>query len=172
MLAAIRSFLLGAPQSAVPGFDDLQVAVVALLVRAATTDSDFSADERHAIRHITADTFALAPSEIDELVAAAESEEARTLDLHKWAQEIKRGYNEAERIRLIEKMWEIVYADGVLDDYEANLLRRVAGLIYVPDRRSGEARQRVLARLGSPDRTARPRKLENTAQKPARLETR
>jgi len=45
-------------------------------------------------------------------------------------------------------MWEVVYADGVLDDYEANLLRRVAGLIYVPDRESGQARQRVIARLG------------------------
>lgn len=156
MLAAIRSFLLGAPEGAAPRFDDLQVAVVALLIRAATTDSDFSEDERRAIRSIATDTFGLAPSEIDELVAAAESEEARTLDLHKWAQEIKRGYNEAERINLIEKMWEIVYADGVLDDYEANLLRRVAGLIYVPDRESGEARQRVLARLGSPDRPARP----------------
>ncbi len=44
-------------------------------------------------------------------------------------------------------MWEVVYADGVLDDYEANLLRRVAGLIYVPDRQSGEARQRVINRL-------------------------
>ena len=156
MLAAIRSFLLGAPEGAAPRFDDLQVAVVALLIRAATTDSDFSEDERRAIRSIATDTFGLAPSEIDELVAAAESEEARTLDLHKWAQEIKRGYNEAERINLIEKMWEIVYADGLLDDYEANLLRRVAGLIYVPDRESGEARQRVLARLGSPHRPARP----------------
>jgi uncharacterized tellurite resistance protein B-like protein len=49
-------------------------------------------------------------------------------------------------------MWEVVYADGVLDDYEANLLRRVAGLIYVPDRQSGEARQRVINRLGIPPR--------------------
>ena len=71
-----------------------------------------------------------------------------TLDLHRWAQAIKRAYSEEERVGVIEKMWEVVYADGVLDDYEANLLRRVAGLIYVPDRESGQARQRVIARLG------------------------
>ncbi|PKQ01791.1 MAG: TerB family tellurite resistance protein, partial [Alphaproteobacteria bacterium HGW-Alphaproteobacteria-12] len=59
-----------------------------------------------------------------------------------------RAYSEEERVGVIEKMWEVVYADGVLDDYEANLLRRVAGLIYVPDRESGQARQRVIARLG------------------------
>ena len=70
------------------------------------------------------------------------------MDLFRWAQAIKRAYGETARIALIEKMWEVVYADGELDDYEANLLRRVAGLIYVPDRESGQARQRVLARLG------------------------
>lgn len=148
MLSAIKSLLLGPAENVTPKFDDLQIAVVALMVRAATTDADFSDDERQAIRRITADAFGLAPADVAELVATAEGEEARTIDLHRWAQAIKRGYDEAERLRLIEKMWEIVYSDGVLDDYEANLLRRVAGLIYVPDRASGEARQRVLARLG------------------------
>jgi uncharacterized tellurite resistance protein B-like protein len=45
-------------------------------------------------------------------------------------------------------MWEVAYADGALHDYEASLLRRVTGLLYVSDRESGEARKRVLARLG------------------------
>lgn len=155
MLSAVKSFLLGPAEKAAPRFDDLQIAVVALLVRAATTDADFSDDERRVIRRLAADGFGLSPADVDALVAAAESEEARTLDLHRWAQAIKRGYDEAERVRLIEKMWEIVYADGVLDDYEANLLRRVAGLIYVPDRESGAARQRVLARLGLATRPER-----------------
>jgi uncharacterized tellurite resistance protein B-like protein len=45
-------------------------------------------------------------------------------------------------------LWEVAYADGVLHDYEHNLLRRIAGLIYVTDRDRGLARNRVLARLG------------------------
>ena len=44
-------------------------------------------------------------------------------------------------------LWEVAYADGVLHDYEANLLRRVGGLIYVNDRERGDARRRVLARI-------------------------
>ncbi|MDO8840664.1 MAG: TerB family tellurite resistance protein [Parvibaculum sp.] len=155
MFSNIKSFLLGPAEDAAPKFDNLQIAVMALLVRAATTDADFSDDERRTIRQIATDTFGLAPSDLDALVATAESEEARTIDLHRWAQAIKRGYDEAERLKLVEKMWEVVYADGVLDDYEANLLRRVAGLIYVPDRESGEARQRVRARLGLRDRPTR-----------------
>ena len=45
-------------------------------------------------------------------------------------------------------LWEVAYADGTLDEYEDSLLRRVAGLIYVPDKERGIARQRVLKRLG------------------------
>ena len=46
-------------------------------------------------------------------------------------------------------LWEVVYADGELHDYEASLLRRVSGLLYVSDWDSGEARKRVRSRLGA-----------------------
>jgi len=48
----------------------------------------------------------------------------------------------------VEMLWEVVYADGVLHDYEANLLRRIGGLIYVSDMDRGNARKRVMTRLG------------------------
>ena len=53
-----------------------------------------------------------------------------------------------ERVELMEMLWQVAYADGELDDFEANLLRRVAGLIHVSDRDSGAARKRAMARLG------------------------
>lgn len=148
MIERLKSFLLGTPEEKRTGFDDLQVAMVALLIRAATSDAQFGEAERETIRRIVADSFGLAPEQVSSLVEEAEDEESETLDLHRWAQAVKQAYSEEERVELIEKMWEVVYADGVLDDYEANLLRRVAGLIYVPDRESGQARQRVMARLG------------------------
>ncbi len=152
MLSAIKSFLLGPAVERRDEAQDLRIAVVSLLIRAATSDADFGPDEKEAIRRIASETFDLPASEIASLVEAASAEEAETLDLHRWVQSVKQAYSEEERVALIEKMWEVVYADGVLDEYEANLLRRVAGLIYVPDRQSGEARQRVMARLGIPPR--------------------
>lgn len=149
MLASIKAYLLRSPdEKKTAGADDLQVAVVALLIRAATSDAEFGPEERATIRRLAAGYFDLSSAEVSSLVSAAEGEEAETLDLHRWTQAIKAAYSEEERVGLIEKMWEVVYADGVLDDYEANLLRRVAGLIYVPDRESGEARRRVMNRLG------------------------
>jgi uncharacterized tellurite resistance protein B-like protein len=50
-------------------------------------------------------------------------------------------------------LWQVAYADRVLDDYEDSLLRRVGGLIYVPDRERGMARRRVLERLGIDEAT-------------------
>lgn len=148
MLDRIKAFLNGTESHQGRRFHDLEVAVAALLVRAATTDAEFANAERDAIRRIIAESFQLSPWDVDRLIATAEAEEAKTMDLFRWTQAIKRDYDEQQRIALIEKMWEVVYADGVLDDFEANLLRRVAGLIYVPDRESGQARQRVMARLG------------------------
>ena len=150
MFDKIKKFLTDDAAPARKGrIDELQVAVVALLVRAASTaDSTFDDNERATIARMAGAHFDLKADEVAALMAAATTDEANTLDLHRWAQAIKKHYDEAERINLIEKMWEVVYADGVLDDYEANLLRRVAGLIYVPDRESGQARLRVLARLG------------------------
>lgn len=148
MIEKLKSFLQGAPSEAEDKSDELQIAVVALLIRAATTDAKFGEEERAAIRRIALQSFSLEEEDLDHLIGEAENAENETMDLHRWVQTIKKAYDEEERIGLIEKMWEVVYADGVLDDYEANLLRRVAGLIYVPDRASGQARQRVLARLG------------------------
>ena len=49
---------------------------------------------------------------------------------------------------MIEMLWDVACADGVIHDFEANLVRRVAGLIHVSDRDSGAARKRALARMG------------------------
>jgi len=140
--------LFKTPEASTPEeFASSDIAVAALLIRAAMADADFNPQERAVIRHLLAETFHFNEVEIERLIARAELEESNTVDLHRWTQAIKQNHDEAARIALIEKMWEVVYADGRLDDYEANLLRRVAGLIYVPDRASGEARKRVLARL-------------------------
>ena len=150
MFDKIKALLTGEPAPTRSGqFDELHIAVVALLIRAASTaDERFDDTERAAITRMVGTYFELEPAEVAGLVDIAAKDEADTLDLHRWVQAIKKHYDEEARITLIEKMWEVVYADGVLDDYEANLLRRVAGLIYVPDRESGEARLRVLRRLG------------------------
>ena len=129
-------------------FDALQLAAAALMVEAATMDSRIDADERSRIGQLVQERFALNTQETAELIAEAEKAAAESVEFQGFTRAIKDGFDHAERVQLIEMLWEVVYADGELHDYEASLLRRVTGLLYVSDRESGDARKRVLARHG------------------------
>ena len=151
MLARLHRLLGGRSPEAPPAahsFEERQLAAAALMVEAATMDSTFDAAERERIAELIQERFALGPDEAVDLIAEAEQAVSASVQWHGFTSAIKDGFDHAERIELIEMLWEVAYADGQLHDYEASLLRRIAGLLYVSDRDSGEARKRVLARLG------------------------
>jgi uncharacterized tellurite resistance protein B-like protein len=128
--------------------EDAQVAAAALMVEAARLDGSFTDQERDRIRTLLVERFRLTPWLAAELLARAERTATESVAWQGFTQAIKDGLAPEERIGVIEMLWEVVYADGRLHDYEASLLRRVTGLLYVGDRESGEARLRVMARLG------------------------
>lgn len=128
------------------GVNELQLAAAALLVEAARMDDNFGSDELAVIETLLRDRFSLSAEEADELVAAADKASAEAVELYGFTREIKDAFDPEERIKMIEMLWAVVYADGEVHDHEANLLRRVAGLLYVSDRESGDARKRVLDR--------------------------
>lgn len=128
--------------------DELHLAAAALLVTAASADAHFDAAERAKIGELLGDRLDLTPEEVETLLAAAVAESERASQLLGFTRAIKDGYPYEERVALIEMLWEVVYADGVADEFEMQLLRRIGGLVYVTDRDRGLARQRVLARLG------------------------
>ena len=152
MFDRLRQLLgTGADEAQAPrphSFEERQLAAAALLVEAASMDSEFGAAERAKIGQLLRSRFGLGAAEADDLLAEAERTAAESVEWQGFTQAIKDGFPPAERILVIEMLWEVVYADGQLHDYEASLLRRIAGLLYVSDRESGEARKRVLARLG------------------------
>jgi uncharacterized tellurite resistance protein B-like protein len=129
-------------------FEERQLAAAALLVEAASMDSEFGAAERTKINELLQGHFDLKAEEASALLAEAERAAAESVQWQGFTQAIKDGFAPAERVEVIEMLWEVAYADGQLHDYEASLLRRITGLLYVSDRESGEARKRVLARLG------------------------
>ena len=128
--------------------DDIQLAAAVLMVEAARMDGHFDEDERQVIEGIVQRHFGLDGRETDALLAAALETHDEAHQLVGFTRTIKEAYSEPERIELIEMLWEVAYADDELHHYEANLLRRISGLIYVSDRDNGLARKRVLARRG------------------------
>lgn len=155
MLDEIKAWLESGENSpARGGTDEIQLAAAALLVEAAHIDDHADPRERAAIDRILERHFNLSPGAARQLVAAAEQIAERSAQLFRFTHVINERFSLEQRIELMEMLWEVVYADGTVDALEDTLLRRVGGLIYVPDRERGAARQRVVQRResGAPPR--------------------
>lgn len=137
-----------ADAAAAPKGDALQLAAAALLVEAAGMDEDFAASEGAVITELVKQRFALSDEEAATLLDAAHEQVAESTQLFGFTRVVNDRFSAEERVELLEMLWQVVYADGRLHDLEASLMRRIAGLIHVTDRDSGDARKRALARLG------------------------
>ena len=139
----------GAPEARADrhSHEELQIAAAALMVEAAQLDDTFDTRERAKIRELVVARFQLTSEEGDNLIEAAEARVADSVELHGFIRVVKSAFTPEERIELMEMLWEVVYADGELHHYEANLMRRLAGLLQVSDRESGAARKRARERL-------------------------
>jgi uncharacterized tellurite resistance protein B-like protein len=143
MFAALKR-LLDTPASA-PAHD-LRLSVAVLLLEAARQDDTFDTHERTMIEQLLTKRFDLSHEECAALMAAADARASQMVQLHGHTSQVAAQMSPDERIHLIEMLWDVAYADGVLDPEEDLLIRRIAGLIYVTDRDRVLARQRVLAR--------------------------
>lgn len=126
----------------------MHMATACLLVEAAQMDDDFDIGERAKIGELVQRRFGLSAADSDSLLQAAEEKVAQSVEIFGFTREIKDTCSPEERIEVMEMLWDVAYADGELHDLEANLMRRLAGLLHVTDRDSGLARKRVLARRG------------------------
>jgi len=152
MLRRLQTFFdrLEAPEatSEADRAEDLKLAAAALLVEQARMDATIEAVEHARIVELVRWRFKLSEEEAADLVEAAESLTDGPAQWYGLTAKIKSAFNADERIQMIEMLWDVAYADGKLDDMEANLIRRIAGLLYVDDRDSGRAHKRVLQRYG------------------------
>lgn len=127
----------------------MRLAAAALMIEGARLDGHVAPAEQARIEALLRERFELDAEEIASLMEAAASAVDDAVEIYAFTREIKSHFDHDERVKLIEMLWEVVYADGELHPFEANLLRRTAGLLYVTDRESGAARKRVVSRLGA-----------------------
>ncbi len=117
-------------------------------------DDVFEAAERETIARLLARHFALDPAAVTQLIATAEERSERSTQLYPFIRTLLERLDGAGRIAVIEMLWDVAYADGVLHPDEDALIRRIGGLLFVSDHDRGEARRRVLRRLQPPGRNA------------------
>jgi len=129
--------------------DDAEWATVmaSLLVEAAMADGQLDAGERAQIARILAAQPHIDASLVDGLIDTAMAWHADRVEIHALTRSIRSETDPEDRIAIMEMVWMVVLADGEVHEYEAQLMRRLAGLLYVDDIESGRAAKRARARL-------------------------
>jgi len=152
MLSAIKQFLAeltAGPEPRKFGEDDHRLAAAALLVHATAIDGVVSEEERVKLRQLLKLRFGLDDADTNDLVAAAEAADSEAVDLYGFTSVLKRRLDEAERERIVAMMWELVFADGKVHEFEDNLVWRVAELLGVSSQARIRLKQVVRDKIGS-----------------------
>jgi uncharacterized tellurite resistance protein B-like protein len=123
--------------------NDYRLAAAALLVHAAAIDGTISDLERVALHAVIKRRFGLDDANTDRLLAKATEAEQEAIDLYHFTSQLNRTLDEEGRRRVVEMMWEIVYAARRVDEFEENLIWRAADLLGVSSRERIELRHKV-----------------------------
>jgi uncharacterized tellurite resistance protein B-like protein len=128
--------------------EELRLAAAALLVRASAIDGQVDASERRKLKTLLQERFDLEGNEVRPLLDEAAVREHDSVDLYRFTSVLCRELDQDGRKRIVEMLWEVVMADGVIHEFESNLVWRTAELLGVSTRDRVALRQAVAARVG------------------------
>ena len=135
--------------SAVPTEDDDFVSTItALLVEAAMADGALDVGERSRILHLLTDQLELGASDAQTMLDEAIDAHNTRVEIHGLVRQIRTDTEMEDRIIILEMIWVVVLADSHIDAHESQLMRRLAGLLFIDDVEAGLAAKRARARLG------------------------
>jgi uncharacterized tellurite resistance protein B-like protein len=150
MLDGLRQFItdIVSPDVQKGAFDesDYRLAATALLIHVVSLDGEPSANEKRKLHSLIETRFKLDPGTADRLIASATRAEGDAVDLYRFTSVIMREVDEAGRLRIVEMMWEMVFADGKVTEFEDNVLWRAADLLGISGRDRIELKHSVAER--------------------------
>jgi uncharacterized tellurite resistance protein B-like protein len=149
MLETLKQFLADLAGGAKPQHhfvdDDYRLAAAALLIHVSTIDGEASAAERDKLHSVLKLGFNLDEEATAELIEEAVAADRDAVDLYHFTSLITRSLDEAGRRRIVEMMWEIIYADGRVSEFEDNVIWRASDLLGISARERIEIGRRIAA---------------------------
>jgi len=124
---------------------DIFIKITCLLVHAAKIDEIYTDKERDIIKK-TILNLGIEKNEIEKILNEAENIESNSNQLLEFTREIKQLKQE-DKIKIVESLWEIIYSDDQSDIYEANLMRRLTGLLYLDNKVVGSIKEKIIRKL-------------------------
>lgn len=145
MFDALKNFVAELTDGTSASLDDhdLRLATAALLIHAAAIDGSLSDVERDRLRDLLKQRFTLDDAAAAELIAQAIVADEKAVDLYHFTRVLNERLDDNERLRMVEMLWSVGYADGAPSDYENNLIWRVADLLGVSGAERIALRRRV-----------------------------
>ncbi len=125
----------------------LQLATAALLIEISRADLDVKEEERRAVIHSMRSKFSLTEEETGELIRLAEEESRNASSYHEFTTLINEGFNLEKKIKVVEHLWEIAFADSELEKHEEHLIRKISSLLYVPHKEFIATKLRVKEKI-------------------------
>ncbi|MBL8339866.1 MAG: TerB family tellurite resistance protein [Rubrivivax sp.] len=126
----------------------LRLATAVMLVEVMRADTRFHAGEREAVRAALVDKFALTADEAAHLAELAEMHAREATDLFAFTSRINERFEMPAKLRMLEHMWRVAYADGHLSEHERHVMWRIADLLHVPQGAYVHARLRAQQAAG------------------------
>ena len=117
------------------------IKISALLIHAAKIDENYSKDEENIIKQALLKIGANEQN-IENIMQEAKKIEENSNQILDFTREVK-NMDESKKIRIIETLWQIIYSNKVADIYETNLMRRLAGLLYIDNKIMGNIRDKI-----------------------------
>lgn len=153
MLRSIRDYFeqnIGTPENSASGRHSVELATAALLVEVVRSDTRTHPAEQQVVLRAVREKFGLSNEEAESLIRLAEDEVRQANDYFQFTSLINRHFDQPQKQRVIELMWQVAYADGELAAHENHVMRRVAELLHVahPDYIAAKMRARDAAESG------------------------
>lgn len=121
----------------------LQVATAALLIEIARADFHVEDDELGQIATALESKFQLSAQEVQELMELATQEAKQAISYYEFTSLINQEFSFEQKIKIVELMWQVAYADDYLQKYEEALIRKISDLLYIPHSDFIAAKHRV-----------------------------
>ena len=119
--------------------------IAALLIHAAKIDENYEAKEKEIVKKTLIELGAES-SDLDKLISDAATIVENSNQILDFTREVKNA-PQSDKVRIVESLWKIIYSDNNADIYEANLMRRLAGLLYIDAKTMGDLREKVKREL-------------------------
>ena len=117
------------------------IKVAALLIHAAKIDENFSSIEENIIKQ-TLLKIGANNDNVEEIIKSGEKIEENSNQILDFTKEVK-NMSEKDKIKIIETLWKIIYSNKIADNYETNLMRRLAGLLYIDNKIMGDIKEKI-----------------------------